>query len=202
MLRAMRRLTSPLSFAVGALGWTAAEYALHRLVGHGARRRRPEHGYQRLTPSGLLAEFNAEHLAHHADTTYFAPTGRKAVAAIVATTLIGGALSLFVGPRRGGSFALGFGAMYVTYEVLHRRIHTHAPTGPYSRWARRHHLLHHFRAPRLNHGVTSPVWDHLLRTSAPESSPLRVPAKHAPPWMVDTATAAVRATYLHDYEIV
>ena len=32
MLRAMRRLTSPLAFAVGALGWTAAEYAEYAVV--------------------------------------------------------------------------------------------------------------------------------------------------------------------------
>jgi hypothetical protein len=202
MLRAMPRMTSPLAFAVGALGWTAAEYALHRLVGHGPRRRRPARWYQRISPSGLLAEFNEEHLAHHADPTYFAPTSRKAVAAVVSTTLVGAALSALVGPRRGCSFAVGFGAMYVTYEVLHRVIHTHPPTGPYSRWARQHHLLHHFRAPRLNHGVTTPIWDHVFNTVAPVSAPLRVPSKLAPVWMIDPATGAVRAPYGDDYNVV
>lgn len=198
----MRRLTSLPAFAVGVLGWSAAEYALHRFVGHGRRRRRPARWYQRVTPSGLLAEFNEEHLAHHADPTYFAPTSRKAVAAIVSTTLVGGALSLLVGPRRAWSFAVGFGTMYVSYEVFHRRIHTHPPTGPYSRWMRQHHLLHHFRAPRSNHGVTSAVWDHLLHTEAPEAAPLRVPVKMAPQWMVDPETRGVREAYRQDYDVV
>lgn len=198
----MRRLTSPLAFGAGMLGWSAAEYALHRLVGHGPRRRRPARWYQRAAPSGLLAEFNEEHLAHHADPTYFAPTERKLVAAGVATTLVGGALSTLLGPRRAWSFAVGFGAAYLAYELVHRRIHTHAPTGPYTRWMRRHHLLHHFRAPRMNHGVTSALWDHAFRTHVPAGAPLRVPARHAPVWMVDRATGAVRDPYRADYDVV
>ena len=81
-------------------------------------------------------------------------------------------------------------------------IHTHPPTGPYSRWARQHHLLHHFRAPRLNHGVTTPIWDHVFNTVAPVSAPLRVPSKLAPVWMIDPATGAVRAPYGDDYNVV
>jgi len=198
----MLRVLSPIALAAGAFGWSAAEYALHRLIGHGPRRRRPARWYQRVTPSGLLAEFNEEHLAHHADPTYFAPTERKAVAAVVSTTLVGGALSLLVGPRRAWSFAVGFGVMYSAYEVMHRRIHTHPPTGPYSRWMRQHHLLHHFRAPRMNHGVTSPLWDHALGTYSASPGPLRVPAKLCPQWMVDLATGQVRDAYRHDYDVV
>ena len=64
-------------FLLGAASWSAAEYALHRFVGHGPKRAVPESLLARVTPSGLLAEFNREHLAHHADPTYFAPTERK-----------------------------------------------------------------------------------------------------------------------------
>lgn len=197
----MRRLTSPLAFAAGVAAWSAAEYALHRYVGHGPRRRRPPRWYQRLTPSGLLAEFNEEHLAHHADPTYFAPTERKALAALVVTSAAGALGSLVAGPRRGWGFALGLGLTYAGYELVHRFIHTRPPTGPYSRWVRRHHLLHHFRAPRMNHGVTSPLWDHAFSTEVPDPGRLRVPAKHAPPWMVD-AGGAVREAYRDDYDVV
>lgn len=198
----MRRLPSPTALAAGALAWSAAEYALHRFVGHGPRRRPLARWYQRLSPAGLLAEFNAEHLAHHADPTYFAATHRKVAALVTVTAAVGLAGSLLVGPRRAWSFALGFGVAYAGYEVVHRRIHTHPPTGPYSRWARRNHLLHHFRAPRLRHGVTSALWDALLRTGSPDGGRLRVPAKHAPRWMVDPTTAQVRDGFSADYEIV
>lgn len=196
------RAPSPIALALGVAGWSAAEYLLHRFVGHGPRRRRPPRWYQRLSPGGILAEFNEEHLAHHADPTYFAATERKAVAALAVTSTLGLGASLLVGRRRAWTFALGFGATYAGYELVHRFIHTRPPTGPYSRWVRRHHLLHHFRAPRLNHGVTSPLWDHALSTEAPEPGRLRVPSKHAPRWMVDPADGAVRAAYRDDYELV
>ncbi|MDB4929310.1 MAG: Fatty acid hydroxylase-like protein [Myxococcaceae bacterium] len=197
----MRRLPSPTALAAGALAWSAAEYALHRYIGHGPRRRPAARWYQRLTASGLLAEFNAEHLAHHADPTYFVATGRKAAGALVVGAALGLAGSLLAGPRRGWSFALGLGSAYAGYEFVHRFIHTRPPTGPYSRWVRRNHLRHHFRAPRLHHGVTSPLWDALLRTGSAELGRLRVPAKHAPRWMVDPATDRVRDEFSADYEL-
>ena len=42
-----------------------------------------------------------------------------------------------------------------TYEIIHRRIQTHAPPNAYERWARRHPLRHHHDALNLNHGVTT-----------------------------------------------
>ncbi len=198
----MSRLTSPLALAAGVATWSAAEYLLHRYIGHGPRRRRAPRWYQRLTPAGLLAEFNEEHLAHHADPTYFAATERKALAATVVTAAVGAVGSLLVGPRRAWSFALGFGATYMAYEAVHRRIHTHPPTGAYSRWVRRHHLLHHFRAPRMNHGVTSPLWDHAFATETPDPGKLRVPSRLAPRWMVDPETGAARDAFGDDYDVV
>ena len=44
----------------------------------------------------------------------------------------------------GVACTLGFVAMYLLYEVLHRRAHTHPPRGFYSRMMRKHHFFHHF----------------------------------------------------------
>ncbi len=200
MLRAMPRMTSPLAFAAGALGWTAAEYALHRLVGHGPRRRRPARWYQRIAPSGLLAEFNEEHLAHHADPTYFAPSSHKAAAAVAVVSMVGPVASALVGRRRGWSYAVGFSLFYLGYEVLHRRVHTHPPTDWYGRWRRRHHLQHHHRSPKDNHGVTTPLFDHVFGTAVPLQR-VKVPRRQAPAWMLDEA-GEVRAAYADDYELV
>jgi hypothetical protein len=169
-------------FLLGSVSWSAAEYAIHRFVGHGPKRTPPRSLLARLTPSGLAAEFNREHLAHHSDPTYFAPTERKVLAAA----------AVVLGLRRAASFAIGFGVTYAAYEVLHRRIHTHPPRGPYGRWLRRHHLAHHYKTPRANHGVTSPVWDLVFGTEKPVER-IRVPQKTAPVWLhADDA----------DYEIV
>lgn len=180
-------MISPISFAAGALAWSASEYCIHRFVGHGPKRKRPASLRAQLTPSGLAAAFNDEHLSHHSDPTYFAPTSHKLVAALAALAVSGTIASALFGPRRGLSFALGFGLTYAGYEVIHRRIHTHAGFGRYGRWLRRHHLYHHHKTPRANHGVTSPLWDFVAKTYEvlPASDPLRIPRKHAPAWLTD-----------------
>jgi len=181
-----------LAFLAGALTWSASEYAIHRFVGHGPKRVRPKGWRAFLTPSGLAASFNEEHLAHHTDPSYFAPTHQKAAAALAVTGLAAVVGSALVGPRRGIAFALGLGTMYSSYEVLHRRIHTHGPSGRYSRWMRRHHLYHHHKSPRMNHGVTSALWDRVFDTEVKITERIRVPRRAAPPWMVDD----------EDYELV
>ena len=63
-----------IAFFLGALTWTLAEYAVHRGLGH---------------KSGLKNPFTVEHLAHHADTSYFAPTPKKLVAATIVSAIAG-----------------------------------------------------------------------------------------------------------------
>lgn len=198
--KVLGRVVAPGAVALGAASWSAAEYAIHRFVGHGPRRRRVG-GLARFSPAGLLAEFNEEHVAHHADPSYFAPASHKALAAGVALTLIGAAGSAVVGPRRGLSFALGFAGAYIGYEIAHNRVHTHAPTGPAGRWRRKHHLYHHHRSPRANHGVTSPVFDRVFETHEPAGT-VKVPAWMAPVWMVNESRTAVREAFAGDYELV
>lgn len=188
------------ALALGALGWTAAEYALHRWVGHGPKRPRARSVFGRVTPAGLAAEFSTEHLAHHADPGYFAPSTHKAAAAAAVLGMMGPAVSALVGRRSGWSLALGFTAMYLGYEVLHRRVHTHPPTNAYGRWRRRHHLQHHHRSPRDNHGVCAPWWDQVFATAVPLRR-VKVPRRQAPAWMLDD-NAEIRPTYRDDYELV
>lgn len=184
-------MIKPGFFLLGAVAWSAAEYAIHRFVGHGPKREVPTSLLRRATLSGLAAEFNREHLAHHADPTYFAPTERKLLAAAVAIPVATLALTPIVGVRRAMSFATGFAVAYGAYEVAHRRIHTHPAKTRYGRWMRRHHLAHHYKTPRANHGVTSPVWDRVFGTEKPLDR-IRVPQKMAPVWMkADDADYAI-----------
>ena len=146
---------------LGALSWTLAEYALHRGFGH---------------RKGARNAFSKEHLKHHATVTYFAPSWKKAIAA--------GAVFGIAFVAVGVAFAAGFASMYVAYEVVHRRLHTHAALTAYGRWARRHHLHHHFSRPRMNHGVTTPLWDWVFGTLEVPDRVL-VPRRNALPWMLD-----------------
>lgn len=191
---------STAAFSLGAMGWVAAEYAIHRFVGHGPRRHRLA-GLARVSAAGLAAEFNEEHVAHHANPSYFAPTSHKLLAATAALALMGSAGTALVGPRRAFSFAAGFASSYLAYEVAHRRVHTHPPTSRLGRWRRKHHLYHHHRSPRMNHGVTAPWFDQLFGTHVATDGVVRVPAWMAPPWMVDGA-GALRPEFARDYALV
>ncbi len=172
-----------LAALLGGFAWTLAEYLLHRFNGHGLKGR---------------TRFSRLHLQHHADILWFAPTSEKLrVAAVVVPPLaLGG---WFAVGAAGLTFAAGFGLVYGAYEVLHRRIHTHAPRTAYGRWACRHHLYHHFKAPQMNHGVTTSLWDHVFRTHVPVGR-LVVPARQAMPWLLD-AEGDVKAAFRETYEV-
>jgi sterol desaturase/sphingolipid hydroxylase (fatty acid hydroxylase superfamily) len=179
-------LTGPLlALLAGAFTWTLAEYLLHRVVFH------------ELSQAALGAR---EHRQHHAQPDYFAPAWQKALAALALTALLLPGLSLAAGPAIATAFTAGFIAMYLVYEVLHRRCHTRPPRGRYGRWRRRNHFAHHFVDPRRGHGVTTPLWDHVFGTAL-RVERVRVPRPLAMRWLLD-AEGRVRAPFAADYELV
>lgn len=186
-----------LAFIVGALAWSLSEYTLHRFVGHGRTRRREGRWY--LGPQAVLLLFNEEHVHHHRDPLYFAPTWKKAVAGLLLVPLLGGVASLLVGLQAGAAFGTGYALTYVAYEVLHRRIHTHAPIAGYFAWMRRHHLHHHV-SPKVNHGVTSVLWDVAFGTHE-VAQPVSLHVKLAPKWLV-TDDGALRPEFAREYRLV
>ncbi len=174
-----------LSLAAGAASWTLVEYLLHRFVFHGS------------SPKAIGA---VEHRQHHARPDYFAPWWQKALAAAAATALMLPGVALVAGAETSLCFTLGFIAMYLLYEVLHRRAHTRPPLGRYGRWRRRNHFAHHFADPRRAHGVSLPVWDRVFGTRLP-LDPVRVPRRLAMSWLVDEG-GRVRAAFASDYVLV
>lgn len=173
------------AFGLGAVGWTLAEYLLHRFVFHGACATR------------LGAK---EHRKHHAQVDYFAPWWQKALAAVAATAVMLPVSVVAGSVVWGVAFTAGFIGMYLLYEVLHRRAHTHGPHGAYGRWRRRNHLTHHFVDPRRAQGVTTPLWDHVFATRLPVER-VRVPRRLAMSWLVD-ANGEIWPAYADDYELV
>ncbi len=176
---------SLLAFLLGVIGWTLLEYLLHRFVFHG--------------PSAKTLGAR-EHRKHHALVDYFAPWWQKALAALATTAMMLPLATLVAGLEKGIAFTLGFILMYLLYEVLHRRAHTHPPRSRYGRWRRKNHFAHHFVDPRLAQGVTTPLWDRLFGTRLLVDR-VRVPRRLAMPWLVDM-NGEVRAVYVSDYELV
>jgi sterol desaturase/sphingolipid hydroxylase (fatty acid hydroxylase superfamily) len=174
-----------IAFVLGALGWTFTEYAMHNWVGHKGKGKN---------------EFSREHLKHHSKGDYFAPAHRKVAAAAAVLSAQFAVVGLIAGWLAGGMFTFGFGLAYVGYEWLHRRLHTHGPINGYGRWARLHHFHHHFGNPKMNHGVTTPIWDWVFRTYEPVES-VNVPVPLAMEWLCDPETGDVKPAFAQEYTL-
>jgi hypothetical protein len=192
----MNIAVAALAFGAGAVGWTLTEYGIHRFLGHRSPRAAAK---SRLGALGG-GDFGTEHMAHHADDRYFTPTVKKVAFATPVIAAMGAGGAAVVGRSVGFGFAAGFGAMYTAYEVVHRRVHTHAPVGAYGRWTHRHHLYHHYGDSKSNHGVTVPWWDRAFGTWA-DPGVVPIPPRKAPPWMVEPDSGTLRPQYAADYAL-
>ena len=177
----------PLAFSAGIVTWSFAEYAIHNWVGH--------------LPRGKT-QFSKEHLAHHSKTTYFASAAKKVTMAAPIMCAVFSLSALIVGLPHAAVFTSGFAGFYLFYEVLHRRTHTHAPWEPFGRWARRHHLHHHFCNPKSNHGVTSPIWDLVFGTYE-RPAVIAIPPRQTDGvvWLFDPETGDVADAYADHYRL-
>jgi sterol desaturase/sphingolipid hydroxylase (fatty acid hydroxylase superfamily) len=178
------RAATVATVALGAVGWTALEYGLHRFAMHQLRGR------------GLAS---VEHLKHHADVTYFSPASKKAASALATTAIVLPLATAVAGRRRAVELTTGLIGTYYAYEVAHRRTHTHPPRGRYSRWTRRNHMHHHFGAPMRCFGVTTSVWDRVFGTYD-DPGVVSVPRRMAPAWLLDES-GAVHAELAGDYVV-
>lgn len=175
-----------LAAVTGAATWTLLEYLIHRWMGHDRRFRR--------TPFGV------EHIRHHREGSYFAPTWKKVIAAALVAAVLIAAGRMVVGLEIVASYTGGLLASYAGYEWLHRREHTHAGFGAYGRFVRRHHFHHHFVDGRTNHGVTSPLWDLVFGTYVKPTT-IIVPRKLVMDWLLDPTTGDVRSAHAATYRL-
>ena len=158
------------SFVAGIATWTLLEYVLHRFGGHDGT----------FGPA-----LRREHLSHHARPDTFSTWAKKCSLAAVLL----GALALLLASVAPLVVAVvvtgGVTVTWLAYESLHRLIHVRAPRNAYGAWARRHHLHHHFH-PRVNHGVTTSLWDHVFGThEAPVVVTVPVRQAFAFAWLLD-----------------
>lgn len=172
------------AFIAGIIAWTFLEYTLHRFLGH------KKHGKN---------EFTKEHQTHHRLGHYFAPFYKKLLFALLVLSISTLLTGLVLGWVTGFIFSFGIAAMYLFYEWLHKRAHTHAPLNFYGRWLRKHHFYHHFKDPKMNHGVTTPFWDIVFGTRETIDK-LSVPRKMVLPWLID-GNGQLLDRFKEDYRI-
>jgi sterol desaturase/sphingolipid hydroxylase (fatty acid hydroxylase superfamily) len=181
------------AFVLGLFLWTFLEYVLHRWAFH-----------ERVLGNAVARE----HLEHHAEVDYFAPLAYKLALAI---PIVGGifVLGAFVTAATFASgLVIGTLTGWIVYEVIHRMIHVAGPANAYGRWARKHHLSHHFGNAKRNHGVSSPIWDWVFGTYAPDATVL-VPRRHATkfPWLLEDPSLeprqiSLRSVWTEQYRLV
>ncbi len=143
----------------GVLLWTLIEYLLHRFGLHLPQR----------TRAWRVAYF-VVHGHHHA-----APRDAERLVATIpqsalllalvhgVATLVLGASEATHGPALAAGILAGTTLGYLLYEAAHWGIHHARRPGPWLRALARHHLAHHGE-PTSRYGISSPLWDHVLRT--------------------------------------
>lgn len=174
-------------FMVGVFSWTFLEYMIHRFWGHSKKKK-------------TLNPFTPEHRRHHAEFNYFAPAWKKGLAAVVVLAVLTLLVGLPFGWVNGFVYALGVAGMYVVYEAIHSLAHKRPPINAYGRWFRMHHFYHHFRSPKSNHGVSSPLWDLVFGTYV-KVDQVTVPGRGIPLRWLFTTDGEVKPQFSNDYRV-
>lgn len=178
--------TAFLVFVFGGLSWTLLEYGIHRYLGHDARWR----------PNF----FSHEHTRHHSEGNYFSPVWKKLLIALAVLAGLGVSTYVLI-DWYGLIYMSGLVCAYLGYERFHYLHHISSGSSSYGRRMRRHHFYHHFSNPRMNHGVTTPLWDLVFGTYASIEHKIKVPRKLSMSWLINPITNEVYPEYSKWYEL-
>ena len=145
-------------FFLGLLAWTATEYIMHRFVFH----------YQPSSKIGQRIHF-IFHGVHH---DYPKDRLRLVLPPSVSIPLASAFYFLFRWIIEGSDFYPFFGAFllgYLIYDMFHYAIHHVNVKGRLWNVLKTHHLKHHYVDDEKGYGVSSPLWDYLVRSDFEKS---------------------------------
>jgi sterol desaturase/sphingolipid hydroxylase (fatty acid hydroxylase superfamily) len=135
----------------GIAVWSLSEYLIHRYLFHFVPRSR----------IGVALAY-LSHGVHHA----YPRDPHRLVLPLIVSAPIGAVLfaaAILAGPYAFPLLA-GFALGYLSYDLIHYRIHAYEADSGVFKWLRRYHFQHHFSAPDRQFGVSSPFWDYIFRT--------------------------------------
>ena len=140
-------------FIGGLIVWTVTEYLLHRFIFH----------YEPNSEFGKKMHF-IFHGVHH---DY--PRDKKRLvmppsASIPLAALFYFLFSLVLEKQLLFAFFPGFILGYLVYDRLHYAMHHHNFKSPILKKVKQHHMLHHYQDPTKGYGVSSSLWDIILRS--------------------------------------
>jgi 4-hydroxysphinganine ceramide fatty acyl 2-hydroxylase len=128
--------------------------------------------------------FKDEHSLHHQKVHYFAPAYKKIAAAAIVSVSLFVMLSLLMAWTSALAFVIGLMGMYGLYEYAHTRYHRKETVAKIFIVLRKHHFYHHFHQPKLNHGVTTRIWDRIFGTFHRVET-VKVPRKMTMDWLMN-----------------
>jgi sterol desaturase/sphingolipid hydroxylase (fatty acid hydroxylase superfamily) len=148
-----------LYFVIGLAVWTATEYFLHRFIFH----------YHPTSDWGKRIHF-IFHGVHH---DY--PRDKKRLvmppsASIPLATLFYFLFSLIFIQTNLFAFFPGFLLGYLVYDMLHYAMHHYNFKSGIMKRIKQHHMLHHYQNPEKGFGVSSSLWDEVLRSQFPKKT--------------------------------
>lgn len=144
-------------FLTGLLIWTITEYVLHRFIFH----------YHPTSGFGKQLHF-IFHGVHH---DY--PRDKKRLvmppsASIPLAAMFYFLFSLLLEQKFLFAFFPGFLLGYLVYDMLHYAMHHHNFKNEVLKRIRQHHMLHHYQDSTKGFGVSSVLWDKILRSDIPK----------------------------------
>lgn len=136
------------------LGWTLAEYGIHRVVFH----------YEPASDAGRAFQ-RVAHGHHHDHPDEEDRTMMPLVVSLPILAALYGVFTLAFGAPFG-TITTGFIAIFfMNYDMIHHLSHRRLAWFPMS-WKRRH-MLHHHRDHDANFGVSTGLWDRAFGTRRP-----------------------------------
>lgn len=143
-----------LMYCAGLFIWTFVEYSLHRFVFH----------YEPRSAWGRRVHWTF-HGVHH---DYPSDPLRLVMVPAVSLPLATAFYFLFVAIMDypyAAPFTGGFLTGYLFYDITHYAVHHFPIKGRILGFLREWHMRHHFQDPDRGYGVSSPLWDHIFKTS-------------------------------------
>lgn len=142
-----------LFFIIGLAVWTSTEYVMHRFVFH----------YHPTSEFGKKIHF-IFHGVHH---DYPRDKLRLVLPPSVSIPLATGFYFLFASfltPQLLFAFFPGFLLGYLVYDMLHYAMHHYNFKSGIMKKVKQHHMLHHYQDPNKGFGVSTSLWDIVLRS--------------------------------------
>ncbi len=141
-------------FTAGFVFWTFAEYILHRYVFH----------FEFHSKLGEKVHFLIHGIHHDYPRDPLRLVMPPAVS-IPLAILFYGLFWLTIGATYTPAFFAGFIIGYLAYDIIHYAVHHYSlRNNRILLWLKQHHLRHHYQDEENGFGVSSPLWDYVLKT--------------------------------------